>query len=303
MGTPHIATQILSGLLKNGFNVVGVVSQPDAPVGRKKILTPSPVKKMALDNNLLVLTPNSIKDEYQKVLDLKPDLIITCAYGQFIPSIILDTPIFGCINVHGSLLPKYRGGAPIQWAIINGEKETGITIVRMVKKMDAGPIIFKKSINISDDDTNSSLFIKLGELGKEALLEVLNNYENYDEIPQNEDEATFAYNLNKEDEYIDFNNDYMKVYNHIRGLLDNPGAYSIIENKKYKFHKVRYLNEVKGKPNEIIGLIDNAIGIGSINGTILIDEIQPEGKNVMMAKDFYNGQGRNLVGKYFDRSK
>ena len=170
MGTPAFASHILDGLYKAGFHIVAVVSQPDKEFGRKRILKPSEVKEKALELGIPVLTPNKIKDEYEEVLAYEPDLIITAAYGQFIPSVILNYPKFKCINAHGSLLPKYRGGAPIQRAIINGEEETGITIQYMAKKMDQGEILYQKAIPIEIEDTNTTMFEKLSDLALEMLL-------------------------------------------------------------------------------------------------------------------------------------
>lgn len=302
MGTPQFAANILDGLMKDGYNIVGVVTQTDKKVGRKQVITYTPVKEVALKYDLKIFQPVKIRNEYQAILDLDPEIIITCAYGQFLPSAILDYPKYGCINTHGSLLPKYRGGAPIQWSIINGEKETGITLMYMDKKMDEGDILFQEKLTIDEDDTSKDLFLKLSDLAlkmlREHLIDIIDN--NIQPLKQNHKEATYAYNLTKQDEYIDFKEDYQKVYNHIRGLLDNPGAYSIIDNKKVKFHKVRKLNEVITEPGVFYGLYDNGLLIGAIGGSIIVDEIQIEGKNKMQAKDFFNGSGKNLVGKHFE---
>ncbi len=301
MGTPAFAANILEGLLQDGYDIVGVVTQPDKEVGRKKILTPSPVKEVALSHGLKVYQPLKIRKEYDEILALDPELILVCAYGQIIPKAILDYPKWGCVNTHGSLLPKYRGGAPIQWSIINGDDKTGITLMYMSEKMDEGDILFQKEIAIDIDDTNTTLFKKMSDLALEMLREHLDDIITGDikPIPQDHDKATYAWNLKKEDEYIDFDEDVKKVYDHIRGLLDDPGAYSMIDDKKYKFHKVRYTDEVSGEPGEVIGLKDDALAIACKNGTILVDVIQSEGKKAMKAKDFYNGSGKNLVGKRF----
>ena len=301
MGTPMFAAHVLDGLMSAGYNIVAVVTQTDKKIGRKQIVTYTPVKEVAMKYNLPVLQPRKIREEYQEVIDFKPDMIITCAYGQIIPKILLDTPSCGCINTHGSLLPKYRGGAPIQWSIINGEKETGVTLMYMDTKMDEGDILFKEAIAIEEEDTNESMFEKLSDLALKMLLEHLDDIlmGKVEAIKQDNNEATYAYNLSKEDEYINFNRDNLVVYNHIRGLLSNPGAYSIIDTKKYKFHKVRRIDEVLTEASMVYGLYDNALAIGTKNGTILVDEIQSEGKNKMDAKAFFNGAGKNLVGKKF----
>ncbi len=301
MGTPEFAAHCLEGLLEKGYNIVAVVTQTDKEVGRKKVLTYSKVKEVALKYGIKIFQPQKIRREYEDILALDPELILTCAYGQIIPKAILDYPRCGCINTHGSLLPKLRGGAPIQRAIIEGYKETGVTLMYMSEKMDEGDMLFKKSIKIEDDDTNTTLFKKLSDLALEMLLEHLDAIIDGDVKPLKQDpsEATYAYNLKKEDEFISFNQDAKRVYDHIRGLLDEPGAYGIIEGKSYKFHKVRYLAKEMGKPGEVLGLYDKALAIACKNGTILVDEIQAAGKKKMDAVAFYNGSGKSLVGKEF----
>ncbi len=301
MGTPDFAANVLKGLIEAKYNIVGVVSQADKKVGRKQILTPSSVKSVALEYNLPIFTPFSIKDDYQDILDLKPDLIITCAYGQFIPSILIDYPKYKAINIHGSLLPKYRGGAPIQYSIINGDKKTGVSIIYMTKKMDAGDILYTKEIDIDINDTNASLFNKLSEVAKDSILDFLPDFfkGNFNRISQKEEEVSFAYNLTKQDEYINFNDDVLKVYNHIRGLLDNPGAYSILKDKKYKFIKVSFEYCNNTNPCTFKGLEKDYLKVDCLNGFIKIYEIRPEGKGTMDAKSFYNGTGKSLVGDKF----
>ena len=176
MGTPEIAANVLQALIENEYNIVGVIAQPDKPIGRKKILEPVPTKKVALKHGIPVFQPYKIKLDYEFLKELKPDLIITLAYGQIVPQGVLDIPPLGCINLHGSLLPKYRGAAPIQYAIKNGDKITGVTLMEMIDKMDAGKMYAKKTIAISDDDNSSSLFNKIGECAKELILETLPLY-------------------------------------------------------------------------------------------------------------------------------
>lgn len=304
MGTPNFAANVLRGLLSNNYNIVGVVTQVDKKVGRKQILTPSPVKEVALKHNLRVFTPICIKDDYRNIIDLDPELIITCAYGQFIPNELIEYPKYKSINTHGSLLPKYRGGAPIQRSIINGDKKTGISIIYMTKKMDAGDILYAKEIDIDINDTNATLFEKLSNVARDSLLEFLPSFfkGEFSRIPQNELEATFAYNLTKQDEYINFNDDVLKAYNHIRGLLDNPGAYSIMNDKKYKFMKVGFDYSDNTSPCTFKGLENDYLRIDCQNGFIKVFEIRPEGKNTMDGKSFYNGSGKALVGEKFKES-
>ena len=299
MGTPSFAANVLEGLISKGFNIIGVVTQPDKEIGRKRVLTPSEVKIIAQKYNIPVLTPTKIRKEYQDVLNLEPDLVITCAYGQFIPNEILDYPKFKCINTHGSLLPLYRGGAPIQRAIINGETETGITIQYMAEKMDEGDILFQKKTNIDIEDTNTTLFKKLSDLALEMLLEFLPKLFIGDINPvcQNNEDATYAPNLPKEIEKIEFNENTINVYNHIRGLLDNPGCYFVLDDKKYKIEKAFFeLNDCV-ETNTFVGLENDYIRIDCKDGFIKVFNIKPEGKNSMDAKSFFNGAGRSLVGK------
>ena len=301
MGTPNFAANVLEGLLANNYNIVGVVTQTDKKVGRKQVLSPSPVKEVALKHNLKVFTPISVKEDYQNIIDLDPELIITCAYGQFIPSALIEYPKFKSINTHASLLPKYRGGAPIQRSIINGDKKTGISIIYMTKKMDAGDILYSKEIDIDINDTNATLFKKLSDVARDSLLEFLPLFfkGEFNRISQNEQEATFAYNLDKQDEYINFNRDVLKVYNHIRGLLDNPGASGIMKDKKYKFIKVGFDYCDNTSPCTFKGLENDYLRIDCQNGFIKVFEIRPEGKNTLDSKSFFNGSGKNLIGEKF----
>ena len=297
MGTPEFASNVLKGLVENNYNIVGVVSQPDKEVGRKRILTPSPVQEMALNYGLKVLTPYKIRKEYEEVLSLEPDLIITCAYGQIIPKALLEYPKYKCINTHGSLLPKGRGGAPIQRSIMNGEDKTGITIMFMNEKMDEGDILYQEEMPIDIHDTNATLFNKLSNLALDMLLKFLPEYikGNYKAIKQDNAEATYTYNIAKEEEFISFNDDVKKVYDHIRGLLDNPGAYFVANDKKYKLISVdfEYCNDTDA--GLIRGLENNYFRIDAINGFIKVLKIKPEGKNEMDARAFFNGAGRSLV--------
>lgn len=298
MGTPSFASNVLEGLLDNGYNIVGVVTQPDKEVGRKKVLTASPCKELALAHGIKVFTPHKIRNEYEDILALDPELIITCAYGQIIPSAILDYPKYKCINTHGSLLPRGRGGAPIQHSLIDGDAKTGITLMFMNEKMDEGDILYQKEISILDEDTNTSLFKKLSDLALEMLLEFLPEYfkGNYKQTKQDDSKATYTYNLTKQDEFISFNRETKVVFNHIRGLLDNPGAYFIVDNTKYKLIEVSYAIENVLDKNTIVGLENNYFRINCLDGYIKVLRIKPEGKNEMDAKSFYNGKGKSLIG-------
>ena len=243
MGTPEFAVPILDGLIKN-YNVVLVVSQMDKEKDRKGKLLYTPVKKLAIDNKIPVYQPSNINNEYDEILKYDPDIIITCAYGQIIPKVLLDYPKYGCINVHASLLPKLRGGAPIHRAIMNGDKETGITIMYMDLKMDNGDIISQKKIPILEDDNLDSLYDKLSKLGSSLLLEtlplILNNKN--ERIKQDENNVSYGYNINREEERIDFNDKSINIHNKVRSLSSRPGAYCYLNDKRLKIYKTLLLH-------------------------------------------------------------
>jgi len=299
MGTPDFAVPILQGLIDN-YNVRAVVTQPDKP-GNHGQITMSPIKQLAMDNTILVLQPTNIKEQYQEIIDLNPDLIITCAYGQIIPKILLDLPRLGCINVHASLLPKLRGGAPIHKAIINGHKKTGITIMYMNTKMDEGDMISQEEIEILDTDTAETLHDKLCILGKDLLLKTLPSIIDgtNNRIPQDHSQATYAFTIKKEDEKLNFNDTKKQVYNQIRGLNSWPGAYCMYEGKRLKVWE-SYItdNYPTGFNGEITAIYQDGIGVKVSNGEIVFKTIQLEGKKKMNALDFVNGlQDKNIVGK------
>jgi len=299
MGTPQFAADILAGLFADGYNIVAVVSQPDKEFGRKKVLKPSQVKMKALELGIPVLTPRKVRYEYEEILAYEPDLIITSAYGQIIPKELLEYPKYKCINTHGSLLPSYRGGAPIQRAIINGDKQTGITIMYMNEKMDEGDVLYQKAIDIDIHDTASDMFNKLSVLALSMLREFLPELfaGKVNPVKQDNDKASYAYNLEKELEHIAFNDDVLNVYNHIRGLLDNPGAYVMIKDRKYKLEKVFFEYADDADASVFKGLEKDYLRLDALNGFIMVYMIKPEGKNSMDAKSFYNGAGRNLIGE------
>lgn len=298
MGTHQFAVKVLKEILSK-HEVVLVVTQPDSFVGRKKVLTPSAVKSFALENGLEVFQPVKLNDEREKILSLDCDIIVTAAYGQFVGSKILNHPKYGSINVHGSLLPKHRGGAPIQRAIINGDLKTGVTIMYMAKKMDAGDMIAQRECEILDSYTNGDLFEVLSQMGSEMILDVLDQIEagTNPRIKQNEEEATFSYNLTKEDELVNFNKDARSVYNQIRGLNPNPGAYFTIDNFKFKLFSSKISNSSHSKE---VGIITNitktSFDVTCLNNTLItINELVPEGKRLMPVRDYLNGAGKNIV--------
>ena len=299
MGTPEFSVRVLNGLIDN-YEVVGIVSQPDKEVGRKKILTPTPTKEIGLRNNIKVIQPKKIRKEYQEVLDLKPDMIVTCAYGQIIPEEILDYPKYGCINVHASLLPKYRGGAPIHRAIINGDSETGITIMYMDKGMDTGNIISQEKIKIEDDDNLETLSNKLSVLGTELLLKTIPSILDgtNESIKQDESLVTYAYNIDREEEKIDFNKTPEEINNLVRGLSPMIGAYFMMDNERMKVYKCRIGTEKYDNIGVINKIYKDGIGISCKDGEIILEEIQPFGKKKMLVSSYLNGiKKEELIGK------
>ena len=302
MGTPDFAVPVLQGLIDN-YDVVGVVSQPDKRVGRHLELRYTPIKELALKYNIPVFQPEKIRVEYDDILALEPDIIITCAYGQIIPKEILDYPKLGCINVHASLLPKYRGGAPIHWSIINGDKETGITIMYMDVGMDTGDIISQESIPILDSDNLESIHDKLSTLGSKLLLDTLPSIIDgtNDRLKQNEDEVTFAYNIKREEEHVDFNKTSREVFNLIRGLSPVPSSNAIIDNEEMKILESKIGNGTySGNCGEIVDITKEGIIVKTSDGSIILTKIKPFGKKLMDANSYVNGIGKDrLIGKAF----
>ena len=298
MGTPEFSATVLEGLVAN-YKVRAVVSQPDRKVGRTGEVRMPSVKKVANEYTILVIQPEKIKEAVDEVLAFEPDLIITCAYGQIIPKAILDAPKLGCINVHASLLPKLRGGAPIHRSILEGHSKTGITIMYMSEKMDAGDIISQKEIVIENDDTAETLHDKLAILGRDLLLETLPSIINgtNGRIKQNEDEVTYGFNISREDEKLDFNKSSREIYNHVRGLNSWPGAYAKLEGKIIKIWESRMTDNVfQGFNGTVTAIYKDGFGIKTQNGEIVATLVQLEGKKKMSGADFANGY-KDLVGK------
>lgn len=289
MGTSEFARQVLESLISI-VDVVLVVSQPDSIIGRKKILTPSPVKTFALHNGIEVFTPDKIKLDSKKVEEVKPDLIITCAYGQIIPKSLLDLPRLGCINVHASLLPKLRGGAPIHRAIMEGLTKTGVSIMYMDEHMDTGDIIEMSEVDIDLDDDLESLSAKLIKCANDLLTIVLPRIINgsVNRIKQNDEEATYAKIISKEDELIDFNKRTKEVYDKIRALNPNPGAYFTLNNEVIKVYSSSMSNS-QGPIGCVNNIYKDGIGVGTKDGEIILKVIKPAGKNKILVKDYLNG--------------
>ena len=305
MGTPEFSLNVLKMLIDN-TNVIGVVTQPDKIVGKKKEKSFTPIKELATKNNIKVLQPEKIRKEYDDVLNLKPDIIITCAYGQIIPESILNYPKYGCINVHASLLPKLRGGSPLHHAIIDGYDKTGITIMYMDKGMDTGDIIAQEETPIMDSDTVGTIHDKLSILGSELLLKTLPSIikGTIKRIKQNEDEATYCHNITHGEELIDFNKTCREIFNMVRGMNPYPVSYFTLDNKVYKVYKVEYLetNEYHNYQNGEVVIQDKKnLGIKAFDGIIYLKEIKREGKKKMNIIDYLNGDKENFIGMIVNR--
>jgi methionyl-tRNA formyltransferase len=284
-------------------NVVLVVTQPDKLVGRKREIEFSAVKKKAIELDIPVYQPINIRQEYQYIIDnYEFDMIVTAAYGQIIGTKLLYYPKYKSINVHGSLLPKHRGGAPIQRSIINGDSETGITIMYMAKGMDSGDILAQESLKIELTDNSDSLFIKLADLGAKMINPTIDKLVKNEITPikQNEEEVTYSPNISHEEELLDFNQlTNIQVFNKIRGLSSNPGAYFKIDNFTIKVYESELVESKTNVESSIIcDVAKDSFSISCLNGTILkFKSIKPEGKGIMNVKDFLNGKGRTLIIK------
>ena len=294
MGTPDFSVPVLERLIKEEYDITLVVTQPDRPKGRKRILSPPPVKEAALKYNLPVFQPESLKKSYEEIFKYEVDLIVTAAYGQILPDELLNYPEYGSINVHASLLPELRGGAPIHYSILQGKKETGITIMYMVKKLDAGNIISQEAIPIEITDHVGLLHDKLSIVGADLLSKTLPSIfsRTNESILQDESKATFAPNISRELERLDWQLDNKEVYNHIRGLHPWPVAYALYKNERMKIWWSELDNEVY--PNASIGEIvkkdlDSFTVVCGNKKAIKIVEIQPSGKKRMSVEQFLRG--------------
>lgn len=299
MGTPEFSVPVLEMLIES-TNVIMVVTQPDKEAGRGHEVKYSPVKECALKHGIEVYQPEKIRKEFEYILTKNPDVIITCAYGQIIPVELLETPKYKAINVHASLLPKLRGGSPLHRAIINGYKETGITIMYMAPGMDDGDIITQESVKIEDADNVGIIHDKLSLLGRDLLLKTLPNIfsGNITRTKQDESEVTFAYNIKKEEEKVDFNKSAIEVYNQIRGMYPFPVAYTILDGNIIKLCEARLGTLSSGNPGEIIKLYKDGIGVMCKDKEIIITRVKPSGKKEMDVRDYLNGKkNEKLEGK------
>ncbi len=300
MGTPEFSVPILEELNKK-YDVVLVVSQPDKLVGRKKILTHPPVVSKAIELGIKYFQPLKLKDEYEEVLNTDADMIVTAAFGQIVPDVILNK-FKHSINVHASLLPKYRGGAPIQRSIIAGDKKTGVSIIEMVSKLDAGVIYSQREIDILDSDNNKTMFEKLSYLGKDLLMDTIEDIYNEKNkgIPQNEDEVIYSPNIRRDEELIDFNDSSINIFNKIRGLAEEPGAYASIGDNIIKVYSSKIIDDNSNKEPGTVLSVTKELIIKTKDGAISLIDIKPVGKNMMKARDFLNGQKIISLGDKFN---
>lgn len=293
MGTPDFAVPCLEKLIEYGCEVVGAFTQPDKPVGRKRVITPPPVKVCALKHGIDVYQPEKMRDgtAFDIIASLEPELIVVVAYGKILPKEILDYPKYGCINIHGSLLPKLRGAAPIQWSVINGDEFSGVTSMMMNEGLDTGDMIIKKSVKIDFKETSGELHDRLSFVGAEVLEETLKQIDDgtLTCTPQNDNESTYAPLLSKELSEINWSESALSVYNKIRGLNPWPIAVTYIDGVKFKIFETEYIENVCGQPGEII---DNnkklVVSCGDGNG-ISIKKLQPDGKKQMDITAFLSG--------------
>lgn len=293
MGTPDFAAVILDDLMKNGYNVKSVVTKTDARRDRGHKIKFSAVKETALSYGLTVYQPETFKNNaFLDILKAEdPEMIIVAAYGKILPPYVISYPKYGCINAHASLLPKYRGAAPIQYAILNGEKESGVTAMLMDNGLDTGDMLVKKAVEITDDDTGGSLHDKLAKIGCEVIKEAVDNIDTITPEKQDESLMTYARQIKKEDTVIDFSCSCENIINKIRAFTPFPGTSFFVNGNSYKIHKaVIYM---KGEPKHETGTVTefnkNGVFIQANDGIIQITELQPAGKKRMTASDFYNG--------------
>lgn len=303
MGTPDFSATVLKGLLESKqYEILAVVTQPDRAVGRKKEIRMTPVKELALDYGLPIYQPEKLSKsaELDSLMNLNADGIVTAAFGQFLPSKLLDSVNFA-VNVHASLLPKYRGGAPIHYAIINGDKETGVTIMEMVKEMDAGDMIARRAIPIEETDNVGTMFEKLALVGRDLLLDTLPSYLAGDikPVPQDKNQVTFSPNISPEEERIDWTKTNRQLFNQIRGMYPWPVAHTLLNGERFKIYEATPV-EGTGQAGEILAIRKKELIVAASEGALSLKTVQPVGKSKMTIIDFLNGLGRQLsVGDFF----
>ena len=292
MGTPDIAATCLKRILADGFEVVGVYTQPDRPKGRGMKLTASPVKEVALSAGIPVFQPETFREEetVQALRDLKPDICAVVAYGRILPQKVLDIPTFGCINIHASILPQYRGSAPYQWAVLDGQKETGVTAMYLVREMDAGDMIEVSKTPIGENETAGELLDRLAELGAALLSRTLTRFTQgpVPATPQDESRVSYAPMLEKTMCPIDWTKTAQQVHDHVRGLQPWPVATMELKGQPFKVHETRIVPG-SGKPGEILGLTKTGLVIACGQGAVEIRVLQAQGGKRMAAPDYFRG--------------
>ncbi len=302
MGTPQFAVPSLGALLERGYEVAAVVTQPDRPKGRKRELTPSPVKVFATERGLPVLQPEKLRspEGVAAVSEIAPDVIVTAAYGQILPKSVLALPRLGCINVHGSLLPRYRGGAPIQRSIIDGEKVTGVTLMYMAEGLDTGDMIAKVEVPITDEDTAGTMFEKLSEAGSKLLLEWLPRIADgtAGRTPQIDEESTYAPNLSREDEKLDWSQSSRRIFDRVRGLNPMAGGFTFLDGEVFKVWGCTIPSpsdaELRSEwteyaPGAVLETGAFGIRVRTGDGSIVLTDVQPAGKKALKAAEFAKG--------------
>lgn len=303
MGTPAFSVPVLDGLVENGYDVLAVVTQPDRAVGRKKEIKMTPVKEAALRHQLPVYQPEKISgsDEMAELMTLGADMIVTAAFGQFLPEKLLES-VDHAVNVHASLLPKYRGGAPVHYAIIKGDAEAGVTIMEMVKKMDAGDMISQCAIPITDADNVGTMFDKLSLVGRELLLDTLPDYLSgkLKPVPQDDTQVTFSPNITPEEESISWEMTARDIFNQVRGMFPWPVAHTTWQGARFKLHEVA-LADGQGIPGQVIEKTKKSLVLATKDGAISLITVQPAGKPKMSVQDFLNGLGQSIeIGDQFE---
>lgn len=294
MGTPDFALASLDKLIDGGYEIAAVVTQPDRPKGRGKKLTPPPVKERALGAGLRVLQPERVKDSgfIEALKELSPDIIIVVAYGQILPEEIINLPAMGCINVHASLLPKYRGAAPINWCIINGESRTGVTTMYMDKGMDTGDILLQRETEIGEDETAGELHDRLAVLGADLLLETLEGIQRkeVERKVQDHSAATYAPQLVRENGRVDWNLDAKSIYNIIRGTNPWPGCYTVYKGERMKLWEAKVLEQKsRGTAGKVLEAGHGGMLVQAGSGTLLVTKIQMPSSRVMTVDEYLRG--------------
>ena len=298
MGTPEISATVFEALLKEGYPIKALIASPDKPVGRKKEIRPVPTKEVALRYGIPVFQPAKIRLDYEFLKELKPDLILTMAYGQIVPQGVLDIPRLGCLNLHGSLLPKLRGAAPIQRAIANGEEVTGVTLMEMVAAMDAGAMFAKKEVTILDSDDYGSLSKKIAEAAIALTLDSLPLYVKglLAGVPQNEDEVTFADKIKLEDEHISLDLNAEQICHYVRALSPEPGAYLLLGEEKLKIYRAEKEDDIVNEPIGSLTFAKKKTLLQVKDGHIRLTSLLPQGKKIMDGASFANGYAAKYQG-------